>query len=401
VESTTTSVALGPLLAAKQERERELRALLDDLIERIVGQCGPTLHAVLLSGSLGRGEAIAVDRGALGWALLSDIDLYVVGAQDPPAALRASLRERLRQSAFLLAGADVAFVRPAHFAGLGPTLPAAQLHHSLRTLWRGPLEWNLTPLPTRHVAADDALALIQNRAGELLLVHQRADSPERRLLTAYRELRLAMDGVLAWLAAEFGYEAERARREAQFTALLQASAADRVTQATWQSLLALHRRAVQGELPESDLLAAFAAAERTAPHRRFTRLLYAAMLTRFCDPQLGAESSLAGAVAMDEEQWRRATQRWLRRRGRLRTLREARRWAQLAPSASPRWLRYGGGGSGPERVRAACVELLCAGGEAASAAQARACFGAELRNSPYEAALATLWGEWMLGGRRL
>ena len=378
-----------------------MQALLSELQTEIVRHCEASLHAILLSGSLGRGEAIAIELAGGGWTLLSDIDLYVVTAQEPTAELRAVLAQRLREAPFLCAGADVAFVRPDHFGRLGSTLPAAQLRHALKVLYEGPLKWNLEPSAPPQIDADDALALIQNRAGELIFVRQTNQSPQHALLECYRELRLAMDGVLALLAAGSGYEPDRARREERFELLLRESEVGAEFAATWQSLSTLHRRAVQGAMSELELRAAFAASHVESAHRRWTRLLYAAMLARFSDPREDAKTALSRGAAMPQAQRLELTRRWLTRRGRFGTWREARRWAPLAPSANRSWARYAAGGSGPERIRAACVEFTCGGGAAAAAAIAKPTFGRGLRQAPLESALAQLWAEWMLGGRRL
>lgn len=373
-----------------------LRRALDQAMGLLRDRLDDSLHAVVLTGSLARGEGATVDTGQ-GPRMLSDLDLYVLVA-DPDRVDAAALRSDLARSLADAVGpvvVDLGVVAPDHFARLGTKLPARQMSFGAQALletgrpWERPAE--VAPDSRIPVDRDDALRLLQNRMGEGLLRRSGPLDDLRR----FHAWKITWDAPLAFLAAAGGYHPDRTTQWARLRTL--ADAYD-VTRAWWAEG---HRR-----------LEAMWAARAAGPISRSTLEELAGDLQAWVWPFLrativlatdpGADAARALDRAVDAGPPRgddTADQlRWLRRRGLARTLREARRWAGEGPDTVTPWWRHGAGGTGPDRILAA-ASLRWGGAEG----WARPLAGLHVPppgDANPDRWLGETWSDWITGGAR-
>lgn len=356
----------APLLpAGSQHLEARVRRRLGELTERAGEILGSRLEAVILGGSLARGEG-AVLRVGPREVLASDIDLYLVvrsWGEHSAGELRREILGRVQEDAFFAAGVDLGLVDREWFGRLGPTIPAHQLALAHRVLAGDPgcLQPLVSSIPTEgpwSIDGDDALVLTMNRFAESLVV---AEEPLSNPLALYRRWKLWLDAPLAWLAAHGLYHLDRRVQLKRLEETwLEAGGGDRPWFAEG---VCRHRRmldALENGPVDLDLVA-----ELPFPARRgrggvlswawpFFRGVLGSKVGEY-DSAAGA--SLVQAVeAGSPSRWDVAwAKEWLRRRPFLRRMREARRWARNAPGGQRPWWRYGMDGMGKERVQMACA----------------------------------------------
>ncbi|HKI82954.1 MAG TPA: nucleotidyltransferase domain-containing protein, partial [Candidatus Krumholzibacteria bacterium] len=100
-----------------------MRESLESLVEEARRALGPRLRAVVLGGSLARGEGVVLARGDTS-KLLSDIDLYLVVTQpeaEENRSLERALRAQRANDPFFAAPLDLGFVDESWFSRLGST----------------------------------------------------------------------------------------------------------------------------------------------------------------------------------------------------------------------------------------------------------------------------------------
>ena len=392
--------ATAPYCPASPRADGALRSRLDGLTGTLVDALGDDALAVVLGGSLARGQGMVLATPD-GPRVLSDVDLYVVRSRPQPdreRVLQRELREAMRSDGLVLAPLDLAFVAPDHFEGLGDTLPARQLAIATRVLHeRSGADW---ARPDRVGAADgpvdpdDAHRLLLNRMAETLLL----DDADPWFAAVHRAKRW-IDAPLAWLAARGRYHPDRRVQLDRLESLgrtWESDARERLDAGievarTWLDAIATRElepawlsawpgvdgRANLSPDPVRDWVGAFARALFHGPGR-----------------ETGADLHEAFASGRGVE--RDVVRRWLQRRSLPARLRQARRWHPLAPVAVRPWWSYGPGGSGEERVYAAAA-LRHAGDE-----QWRWPLEGLLR-TPLDddvSALGRLWADWILGGGR-
>jgi hypothetical protein len=384
-------------VAASPEADAAASQRLSTLVHLLREGAGPRLCAVVLSGSLSRGEGVVIETAG-GLALLSDVDLYAVVDPVDPAAdadLARHLRERFAGDSFLLAPLDLGLVDAGYFRRLGSTLPARQLGHGHRVLWEADHAWARpsAALGEGAVDADDATKLLHNRCAEQLLL--RAQSG---LFGRFHRWKVWRDAPLAFLAAYGHYEPER---EAQIQTLARLTRPWQGAAAHWAQSglerLRTMQRALAAPLTPATLTEL---AGRDDELAGWVWPLHRAVLRR----GLGAPDAAATLEATVGEgpagpQDARLHTRWLRRRGPWATIREARRWAPLTDAPVTPWWRHGLGGTGPDRVHLAAAGRFV--GDRAWRAPLRGLIEPPpIGEADLDAWLGGLWSSWIMGGAR-
>lgn len=339
---------------AVPELSRAVGELLTSIADAAERALGAELVAVLLGGSLSRGQGVARIDGVP--RLLSDLDLYIVtrdgSDSDAIAQLRADIRELCR-SAMPELGVDVAMLGPDYFAGRVGALAEHRLARSHRVL-RGDaseIDGMLSVLGSAPANFEEGQILLGNRIAELLLAEtHNPDSQSAR----YAEWKLAADVVLAWMvrngqpvvdsqgALRWLVEQLRTRETSDAAARLIAFA-DAVRERLATAIASGLRREQLAAMSREQLV------RWTWPFVRAT-----------FEHDEGGSDALGrllrhverGAPNADDHSLIRG---WLRRQGPATRARRARQWAGLAPAGLRHWLLYCGHGVGPELVYAACL----------------------------------------------
>lgn len=372
--------------------DASIDAWIRQLSAKVGEQFGSAYRGSVLTGSLARGEGVVL-RESNGLRLLSDIDLYVVlGASHPPADTPALRRPSTPP--WLLGKLDLAVVGRDYFESLGPTLPRAQLcrHHRIFDEAEPHATGVPEPDPNAVVEPDDALKLIFNRCVELLLPSSTTPS----LLDDYALWKLRWDAPLGFLAAHGILELDRDAQAGRLAGWCDEKGL-RVDRSWLREGLAewwrVREAARRGPIDPQELSPPgepFAARAQRA--YGWARPFLHATLRRVLsgvnpDPAAVLDRSAHEIADGIGDEW---GGRWLRRRGRWGTLREARRWAPLSPPAVRPWWSYGLGGSGPERLFWAVIQLL--EGRPPRAAERVLKLGGQDPAS----AVRSAWSQWIL-----
>ncbi len=382
------------LVAASADLDTRVAVLIDHLVERIKESVPHRLCAVVLGGSLARGQGVSVIESLGTECLLSDIDLYVVVSQSMPTdnAVAHELRTMVSESRYVLPPLDVGFVDPEYFKSIVGTVPAAQLASGHRVLYATAGFELVIPDAPATLDPDDALMLLHNRLAENLLTRRRDDSA-----AAFHDWKVWIDAPLALVSALGQYSPQRDEQLDRLAGLVPACPGR--SRLELQSGMDVVRGLVAAmrsrSLPSGELQSMMRPAGIEAPSlQRWVELIYPAVLVR----ALGGSQDEALATVGDSESVSVLQDRWLRRRSWWCSLREARRWAPLAGTPITPWWRHGWGGSGPDRVYVS----------AARAWLGREDWGAPLGNlvskpGPGEepdAWVGQLWSQWIMGGNR-
>ena len=394
-----------PLCPASSRADAALRDRLASVTDRLVAGLDDDLLAIVLGGSLARGQGMVLG-GDDGPRVLSDIDLYVVRRRPRPereGRLRAELVSFLESDGLVLAPLDLAFVAPDYFASLGSALPARQLALGTRTLHEGPGTWarpESVGRPDDPVDPDDAPRPLLTRMADALL---QSDAPEDWFTAVHRAKRW-IDAPLAWVAAHGHYHPDRGRQ------------LDRLEELTSDWTGAERAWRDRGISVARDWLETIATRELDPPTLRLWPATseepdravrawvwpFARAMFRTAGRAPGAAADVLAASArrgLDLAEDVPIVDDWLRRRPWPVRLRTARRWHPLAPVAIPPWWRYASGGAGHERVYAAAA-LLYAGHEDWTHPLHDILPDDRALRRDGAAALGRLWADWILGGGR-
>ncbi len=176
---------------------------------------GRDLRAVVLTGSLARGEGSAVRRDG-GWQLLSDAE-FIILLQDQ-APLTADAQALAREAHSRLAELDIhcaisaSLAHADYFASLQPHIFAYELRVCGQVVWGEPDALLLIPaFPVSALPKEDAWQMLSNRTIEFLEASAGDDAAQ----LSYRTIKLHLDlatSLLVFLGAyEPGYAARAAR----------------------------------------------------------------------------------------------------------------------------------------------------------------------------------------------
>ena len=402
------------LPSGSQEFEARVRRRLDELVDLAKRRFSTRLRAILLGGSLARGEGVVLRRGTDAF-LVSDIDMYlVVEPEVHPEDHHEveSIVQELAEDPFFAAPVDLGVIDPQWFAHVDAGIPAHQFVYGHRMLFSrkgdvpvdipavredGP--WSIDP--------DDALKLIMNRYGEALVI---AGDHHEDPFALYHRWKIFLDAPLAWLAAHGAYHP---RREVQLERLEQVWVEGGRIHAAWfREGIELQREMLKklraGPVEMSTM------AELPFPARRgrggvlsWSWPFFRSILNDRVEGRgrLSPGESLADAVGsgspsrLDAERGKE----WLRRLPLSVRLREARRWARQAPRPHLPWWRHALDGVGRERVQMACALKFGALPEWIDILHGLLPQDDLLRGSRADDPdrwLGRLWSRWVMGGSR-
>lgn len=400
------SLALDvPLLPpACHSYEDHVRAHLAVLIQSARDALGSQLLAVVLGGSLARGEGVVLASKEKA-KLLSDIDLYLVLKKpdsQKTGTLESSLREQAAEDAFFAAPLDLGFVEESWFRRLKSTIPAHQLAFGHRVLYdqTGGFEVEIPAVRSSdrpRIDRDDALRLLMNRYAEQILLEARQPHSD---FTHYHRWKLCLDAPLSWLAMTGHYDP---RRMVQREHLAQLKGTRNFGEWLTTGLEKLEsiQAAIQSGPLDPQLLQGLQGSELEWSWPFFRAGLQLASGTEESAHERGLENAVAEGAPGRSDLERGI--RWLQRRPLLARLREARRWARVGPTNASSWITHARGGAGRDRVQLACA-LYYAGLQGWVEVLRDLIADDELMQHSGRADLGNwlggLWSDWVMGGSR-
>ena len=174
---------------------------------------GPALSAIVLTGSMARGEATAIEQGE-GTRLMGDAEFFLVFKKQTPlpsdAALvpLASKVEDQLSNRGLRCHVELTPVRLQYFRDLRPSIFGYELRACGRVVWGDPSVLSLiAPFSAADIPREDAWRLLVNRMIECLEVAPQLLEAESRPTQdfAYRLTKLCLDMATSYLvfAGEF------------------------------------------------------------------------------------------------------------------------------------------------------------------------------------------------------
>ena len=398
-----------PILRGCRDLDEHVRGRLIDLTNQAHDRFGDQLLAVVLGGSLARGQGITLRRRDGRTALLSDIDVYVVVtptvSMDERAEFLGSAIAVLGMDDRMISPPDLAVVDYGYFAQSGHRLVHAQLRNGCRFLWpiaQGPVaalrrQWKLATENAPAPSVADGQRLVLNRCTEWWLVHD-ADPA----LAAAHRMKQWIDAPLSWLVSAGRYHPsreEQARRLKSLTWQLPEEVRRRWTEGIEYGALWV-KRAQDGPVEEEELLQMACTSAMEEPSSDPVRKWVWPFVRCAWQGKRGGDIGALGDALLEGEptlEDRVLAARWLRRHALPGRWREARRWAPLSPRALRPWWRHGHEGSGIERLWVACT--LAYAGLEGGAAVLEGLARSPVIDDPHD--WAQWWMEWFLGkGRR-
>ncbi len=399
-----------PVVLCDADLDAHVRRRLNQLVESARAHFDTGLLAVVLGGSLARGQGMGLRRSGGTVVLLSDIDLYFVVSERIPCEVVAEFLSHsiaeLRGDPRLLAPPDLAIVDENHFRHGNSNLVRSQLRHGSRFLWpREPTAaaslrraWSLDVSQDIAITTEDAQRLVLNRCTEWWLF----DGEDPCLAAAHR-MKQWIDAPLSWLASAGRYHPSRReqfRTLADLRAELPAEA-----QPAWVAGVAAGRDWVEQVrhqvIDEQELMRAAHWSAAGSPLGDPVRQWVWPFVRCAWQSEAGTTlDALRRAFVMGppRHEDRVLAVRWLRRGSVASRLRRARRWAPLAPRRLKSWWRYAGGGTGVERLWVACAWAYAGLDGGRELLQGLSGFG-PVEDDPRD--WARWWAEWFLGkGRR-
>jgi predicted nucleotidyltransferase len=222
--SAAAQAGLAPLEVTRRETNQEIVA---ETVRACLERYGSRVQAVILTGSVARGEATIVVSGGLR-RVLGDADFLVVfgrQAKLPAAAevdsIAKSATESLERQSITCA-VHIAAVRPRYLVRLPAHIFSYELRHASRVVMGDESILRLVPaFSPAQIDREDAWRLLSNRLIEWLEAREksasRADSPSIDL--SYATVKLWIDSATSLLVFLGEYEPGYAARAARLATL--------------------------------------------------------------------------------------------------------------------------------------------------------------------------------------
>lgn len=336
-EGVSAPLPLSPLICKKA-------------VTRCVLAFGASLRALVLTGSLARGEETVEQQANLS-RVLGDAEFLLVFQQDAILPSRSSiqaLRQELEQTLEhnqIRCKVDLSAVHPIYLQRLPEHIYSYELRNRGRVVWGdSSILSNIPAFGAQDILKEDAWRILCNRLIELLEEPQ--DFLGERGACAdglvYRAAKLYLDLATSFLVFAGAYAPSYREREKNLSLLAQRSRAQnawpfeltdfsaRVTACTAWKLSARHPRNLAPQIRWQDAV-------------RFARQLWRWELSQLTD----APNETSDCELMYHWMHRQPTSKrirgWLyvmRNRGWLRSWHDWGRWGQLARHASPRYCVY-------------------------------------------------------------
>ena len=409
----TISTDAPYLPSGSRHLDRRVRERLGELVDLSRKHVGPQLRAVVLGGSLARGEGVVLRKGTEEF-LVSDIDLYLVvdgNSMNGSREAREALLSSSTDVSFFRAPLDLGIIHPGWFQQLGPTIPAHQLAFGHRVLYASDRDFapefpSVSEEGPWSIDGNDALRLLMNRFAEALLLHQHPlDDP----FVLYHRWKTYLDAPLAWLASRGMYHPQRSEQRRRLEKIWQESGNRAIP---WISEGLESYDAILGalltgpidleiveELPFSVVRGRGGDLSWAWPYFRDVLRSLVGQNAR------SAGESLALSVeAGSPSPWDVADGKdWLRRLPAVERLRTARRWARASGGPTMPWWRYGLGGMARDRVQLACALKFGALSDWSDILRDFLPEEAIVRGTHTldpDGWLGSLWSQWVMGGAR-
>lgn len=215
-------------LARTSSGDRHLQWLLGQVRARL-DESFPERVALVLAGSLARGEGTVLERGSR-FLVLSDVDLALVFStpadRDRALPRLPGVGRRLGRTLRpwgLLGAVDLGAYARTEWARLEPRPASLELFRSARILSGDPrVVEELRPIEPADIPREEALLLCENRLLELLWAHGAlARGTPRAFAAAYAGGKAVLDGGLAWLTSRGVCPATAEERLAEAERILQ------------------------------------------------------------------------------------------------------------------------------------------------------------------------------------
>ncbi len=330
--------------------------VVQETTERCAVQYGTHVRALVLTGSVARGEATVIAQGDRS-RLLGDAEFLLVfhpGAQLPSMAEVQALQRRIESALAdrrIVAAVTLSASHPDYLAKLRPHIFAYELRSCARVLSGDPGILHLIPsFPASAIPLEDAWRLLSNRLVEQLELADEltAQSGAARLDGHYRTVKLYLDMATSLLLFARDYKPtyrERAERLSQLAASEQPGAQWPFPLSEFATKVATSTRLkLEGWATDST----GATAEAAATIIWGEALSYARTLWRWevacltgADPRLPDRELFRRW--MRAQPLRQRLRGWLyvaRRLGWRHSVRHCIRWARQARHSSPRYCVY-------------------------------------------------------------
>lgn len=271
------TLALDFPLCAKPDRTDAVRPVVEASVAFLLEEAGLEFEAVILMGSLARGEGSVLLRGGA-TRLLSDVELLTIVRVpfDWPAARRRLVGLGRRMTARLRDQGVVASVEfmPAGMSylrqSIRPCIFAYDLcRHGKVVYGRPDILDEVRPFGVEAIPREDALSLVMNRMVELLILREAPPDPSPdpgdALEAPYQAVKTTLDLAGSALAFAGQHVSRYADRHEAFRALLESSPELRTALPDGAGFLVELGRAIELKLiPSEELLAERLVAEWVA-----------------------------------------------------------------------------------------------------------------------------------------
>lgn len=212
--------------------ENEPAAVISREVARIAAErLGTSLHAVLLTGSMARGEASLIRRDDA-WDSLGDAEFFLVLVEGSRRVDTSPLQDEARDAlkkAGVACRVDLATTTPGALRALRPNIFSYELRQCGQVVWGDPEVLDHIPdFRSEDVPREDGWRLVSNRIVEMLEWPTPLPVPGEALprAVAYRALKLCLDTATGLLLARGLYAPTYRRRAEQLRKLAPAPAGE-------------------------------------------------------------------------------------------------------------------------------------------------------------------------------
>jgi predicted nucleotidyltransferase len=328
----------------------ELSAIIGEETVRLCLEKCEKLGAIILTGSLARGEATFVQEKT-GWRVLGDADFFLVYRQtsrlpsDADLSFLASAIEERLVARGIRTEIGLGAVHPSYLRQLKPRIATYELRNSGRVLWGDTQILSVIPqCGVEEIWREDAWRMLCNRAVEFVASAPMEQPAQAEVDSSifYAALKLMLDSATSYLVFAGAYEPTFQRRAARLDRLacdsVAASAAPFPLKPFAEQVSVCTEWKLSGSEKDGEL----------RPEIWKHAVRYATALCRWELVQLTG----APATVSDDELWSRWASRlsvsqkaraWLsvaRRVGWSRTRKNWPRWMRLSRRGTPRYLVY-------------------------------------------------------------
>lgn len=214
----------GPLTAACSNLTHPAVASICDVVSQCcVAAYGNAIRALVLTGSMARGEATFIPHGT-GWQVLGDAEFLVIFAQhvSPPTLLFLHRDiNRLLDSAGINCDITINNAAVSYLQNLKPHIFGYELRAKGKVLWGDQQVLSMIPgFPAAQIPWADAWEILCNRIIEYLEASSISQNGKDRLqLVEYRTVKLVLDAATSFLVFAGNYVPSYQERSEKLSSL--------------------------------------------------------------------------------------------------------------------------------------------------------------------------------------